>query len=58
LEVKRTGNVPISPGGIFEELETLRHAYERIELEMIWHSVTDDLPQLKAAVRRALSSAL
>jgi uncharacterized protein with HEPN domain len=28
----------------------LRHAYERIDLDTIWNSVTDDLPPLKAAV--------
>jgi uncharacterized protein with HEPN domain len=33
----------------------LRHAYERIDLETIWNSVTDDLPPLKAAVARALN---
>ena len=25
----------------------LRHAYERIDLDTIWNSVTDDLPRLK-----------
>ena len=33
----------------------LRHAYERIELDTIWSTVTDDLPPLKAAVLFALS---
>ncbi len=33
----------------------LRHAYERVDLETIWNSVTDDLPPLKAAVLRVLS---
>jgi uncharacterized protein with HEPN domain len=28
----------------------LRHAYERIDLELIWAAVTDDLPSLKAAI--------
>lgn len=28
----------------------LRHAYERIDLDTIWNSVTDDLPPLKAAM--------
>jgi uncharacterized protein with HEPN domain len=33
-----------------------RHAYERNDLETIWRAVTDDLPPLKAAVLRALTS--
>jgi uncharacterized protein with HEPN domain len=32
----------------------LRHAYDRIDLETVWRSVTDDLPSLKAAVHHAL----
>jgi uncharacterized protein with HEPN domain len=31
----------------------LRHQYERIELPVIWGTVQDDLPPLKAAVQRA-----
>jgi uncharacterized protein with HEPN domain len=34
----------------------LRHAYERIDLETIWAAVTDDLPPLKVAVLRKLTS--
>jgi uncharacterized protein with HEPN domain len=34
----------------------LRHAYERIDLETIWAAVTDDLPPLKVAVLRELTS--
>ncbi len=34
----------------------LRHQYERIELPVIWKTVRDDLPPLKAAVLRALLS--
>ena len=33
----------------------IRHQYERINLSDIWHTVTDDLPLLKAAVIRALT---
>ena len=32
----------------------IRHQYERINLSDIWHTVTDDLPPLKAAVISAL----
>lgn len=32
----------------------LRHAYERIDLETIWGTVTDDLPPFKSAALRAL----
>ena len=28
----------------------LRHAYERVDLDIIWNSVTDDLPPLKSAI--------
>src|SRR3569623_3433686 len=34
----------------------LRHQYERIELAVIWKTLRDDLPPLKAGVLRALSS--
>jgi uncharacterized protein with HEPN domain len=34
----------------------LRHAYDKIDLEIIWHTITDDLPPLKAAVLKALLS--
>lgn len=33
----------------------LRHAYEAIDLETVWKTVTDDLPPLKASVQRALN---
>jgi uncharacterized protein with HEPN domain len=36
----------------------LRHAYERISLDTLWSSVTDDLPPLKASVMRALDAPL
>jgi uncharacterized protein with HEPN domain len=32
----------------------LRHEYDKVDLAMIWQTVTDDLPALKAAVQRAL----
>jgi uncharacterized protein with HEPN domain len=32
----------------------LRHQYDRIELETIWKTVTDDLPPLKSAIQGAL----
>lgn len=28
----------------------LRHAYERVDLDILWNSVTDDLPPLKSAI--------
>ena len=33
----------------------LRHQYDRIDLQSIWDTVTDDLPPLKAAVMRVLA---
>jgi uncharacterized protein with HEPN domain len=33
----------------------LRHAYEKVDIESVWYTVTDDLPPLKAAVLRALA---
>jgi uncharacterized protein with HEPN domain len=33
----------------------LRHGYERIELPVVWETVKDDLPPLRAAALRALS---
>jgi uncharacterized protein with HEPN domain len=32
----------------------LRHEYDRVDLDTIWHTVTDHLPSLKAAVMTAL----
>ena len=32
----------------------LRHQYDRVDLETVWNTVTVDLPNLKAAVRKAL----
>jgi uncharacterized protein with HEPN domain len=34
----------------------LRHAYERIDLKTVWGTIKDDLPPLKAAVLRALTT--
>ena len=34
----------------------LRHQYESIELPVLWKTVRDDLPQLRAAVVQALNS--
>lgn len=34
----------------------LRHAYDKVDLEIIWQTITDDLPPLKAAVLKALPS--
>jgi uncharacterized protein with HEPN domain len=32
----------------------LRHQYDRIDLETVWKTLTDDLPPLKDSVQRAL----
>ena len=32
----------------------LRHAYDRIDLDVLWNTVRDRLPSLKADVERAL----
>jgi len=34
----------------------LRHAYDKVDLEIIWQTIADDLPALKAAVRKALQT--
>jgi uncharacterized protein with HEPN domain len=34
----------------------LRHQYDRVDIETVWNTVTDDLPPLKAAVGKALAS--
>lgn len=33
----------------------IRHAYDRIEIDRIWNTVTEHLPPLKASVQRALA---
>lgn len=33
----------------------LRHQYDRIDLETIWRTITDDLPPLKRSVESALA---
>jgi uncharacterized protein with HEPN domain len=32
----------------------LRHEYDRVDLETVWHTVTDHLPPLKSSVTAAL----
>jgi uncharacterized protein with HEPN domain len=34
----------------------LRHQYDKVDLEVVWKTVEDDLPPLKAAVTKALNS--
>ncbi|PYR96039.1 MAG: hypothetical protein DMG15_06620 [Acidobacteria bacterium] len=34
----------------------LRHQYDRVDIETLWNTVTDDLPPLKVAVDRALNT--
>lgn len=34
----------------------LRHQYDRLEVEIIWNSIQDDLPPLKKAVESALAT--
>jgi uncharacterized protein with HEPN domain len=34
----------------------IRHQYERINVDDIWNTVTDDLPSLKASLARALAA--
>lgn len=34
----------------------LRHQYDRVEVEVVWNTMQDDLPGLKAAVQQALAS--
>ena len=35
----------------------LRHQYDRVDVETLWNTVTQDLPPLAAAVTRALDAA-
>lgn len=32
----------------------LRHQYDRIDLQIIWHTITEELPRLATSVERAL----
>jgi uncharacterized protein with HEPN domain len=33
----------------------LRHQYDSVETEVVWNTIQDDLPPLRASVRRALN---
>lgn len=33
----------------------LRHRYDRVDVETVWNTVTDDLPPLRSGVLRALT---
>jgi uncharacterized protein with HEPN domain len=33
----------------------LRHAYDRIRLDVLWNTITKNLPELKTQVERALA---
>ena len=33
----------------------LRHRYDRVDIETVWNTVIDDLPQLRSGVLRALT---
>ena len=35
----------------------LRHQYDRVDVEMVWHTAKNDLPNLKTAVLRVLDAA-
>ena len=48
---------PSQPWGDIRGLgNRLRHAYDRIDLDVLWNTVRDRLPSLKADVERALVS--
>lgn len=32
----------------------LRHEYDRVDLSLVWQTVTDDLPSLRASIQKAL----
>ncbi len=34
----------------------LRHRYERVELDTVWKTASEDLPRLRASVERALNA--
>ena len=59
ITVQRSARISLGPGYTEQIRGTgnwIRHQYERINLEDIWRTVTDDLPPLKASTERALAS--
>ena len=50
----------LSPGVPWRDIRGignwLRHQYDRVKPEIVWITITDDLPSLKAAVEIALKS--
>ena len=56
----REDAVRLCPGLPWSEIRGignwLRHQYDRVDLETLWHTLQDDLPPLNTSVRRALSN--
>jgi uncharacterized protein with HEPN domain len=56
LGEKATELVPSQPWGDIRGMgNRLRHAYDRVDLDVLWNTVRDRLPSLKVDVERALA---
>jgi uncharacterized protein with HEPN domain len=59
IRLKDTGEI-LCPGVPWRDIRGagnwLRHQYDTVDLETIWNTVQDDLPLLKAAVKKALAA--
>jgi len=56
LGEKAAEPVPSQPWGDIRGMgNRLRHAYDRIDLDVLWNTVRDRLPSLKVDVERALA---
>jgi uncharacterized protein with HEPN domain len=59
--VFRLGNrvgqlMPAQPSNAIRGMgNRLRHAYDRVDLDLLWNTVRDDLPSLKSDAERALA---
>ena len=58
---RRLGNdaETVCPGPPWREIRGLgnwlRHQYDKVDVEMVWNTIQDDLPALRTAVRMSLS---
>jgi len=57
LGTRATEHMPGQPSGAIRGMgNRLRHAYDNIDMSLVWDTIQDDLPTLKADAERALAA--